>query len=558
MRPPVDTRRSMPKAAIGLLALGPVACQGPQNLSTFTVGPPPEHLNRVPWIELAVDPAGDGNREGSADGASFAFHHDAASDTLWFRLELHDDVDPETPAVSVSIDTDADQGTGIEWYGAHSEFTFEKMLSVGPLEQVGDSVRGYNGVTNSDGVERREWINERQGVLAFYIDSEADAYILGVSRSDISPELNRFGVIGSVGADARWNDDIGDAGYATIDLAVLADCGPAWESVDSRELVGTLLRATGVDQPVWGSYGLGDGSYVLHAGTSPDGDACLGLFTDGTALSFAAVPEEPVLLTPLYGYYFDAGWKDGSDAPMLVRAEQPPSIRSWLEGPGIESAVVMPVTVPDFPMELPAIVKTQLALHEAFHVEVQGPRWWRGTGEWPAWDVQPDRAGVQACYTSTEEVAGSLEEEREALVGLIDRLADDDRAGACEAGERFLSLRADRYRMLDEVHVTREDGTDAGCEEAEALLELEEGTADYASWSMLYNVGQVDRDALLRRYRARQDDVFYLTGAMQLHAVQMMVPDSMLAITRGIATSSGPEEGSIGAVFEDALASYCR
>lgn len=551
-------RKSVLPLATGLLALGSIGCRAPRNLSTFTVGPPPESLRGAPWIELAVDPAGDGERAGSGDGSSFAFHYDAASDTLWFRFGLHDAVDPETPAVSVSIDTDADQGTGIEWYGANSEFRFERMLSVGPLEQVGDSVRGYNGITDSAGVSRRDWIDVRRGVLSFYVDREADAYVLGVSRSDVLPDLGRFNVIGSVGANARWNDDIGDSGHTTIDLAALSACAAAWEDAAARDLVAALLRATAADRPVWGSYGLGDGTYVLQAGTSTAGDACLGLFADGRALAFTAVPDEPALLTPLYGYYFDAGWKGAADAPIVVQARQPPSIRSWLEERGIESAVILPVTVPDFPIEMPAIVKTQLALHEAFHVEVQGPRWWGGTGEWPVWDVQPDRAGVRACYTATGAVAESLEEERQALVDLFTRLADADRAGACEAGESFVSLRARRYRMLDGVSVAREDGTDAGCEEAEALLEIEEATADYASWSVLYDLGQVDRATLLRRYRARQDDMFYLTGAMQLHAVELMAPDSMIAVARDIAASAGPEEGSIGAVFERTLGSYCR
>ena len=206
---------------LAVVALVLAACQGPQNLSMFSIGPPPEHVRDFQWVHLAADEAGDGQRSDSADGKSFAFYHDAQTDTLWFRFQLHNPIDPERPAVSVSIDTDADQTTGIPWYGTNSEFTFEKMLSVGPLERVGDRVRGYNGVTNSDGVSRQQWINERRGVLAFYIDSSGNAYILGVSREDISPDLRRFNVIGSVGANARWNDDIGEAAFATVDLGVV-------------------------------------------------------------------------------------------------------------------------------------------------------------------------------------------------------------------------------------------------------------------------------------------------------------------------------------------------
>ena len=48
----------------------------------------------------------------------------------------------------------------------------------------------------------------------------ARAYIVGCARTDISPDLRRFNVIGSVGTNAQWNDDIGERGYATIDLDV--------------------------------------------------------------------------------------------------------------------------------------------------------------------------------------------------------------------------------------------------------------------------------------------------------------------------------------------------
>ena len=126
----------------------------------------------------------------------------------------------ETPAVSVSIDTDADQRTGIAWYGANSAFMFEKMLSVGPISREGELYTGYNGITNQEGVATGDWINEKQGVLAFHVDRASKAYFIGVKRSDIAPGLQRMHVIGSVGEKALWNDDIGEAGYATIDLSI--------------------------------------------------------------------------------------------------------------------------------------------------------------------------------------------------------------------------------------------------------------------------------------------------------------------------------------------------
>lgn len=337
-----------------------------------------------------------------------------------------------------------------------------------------------------------------------------------------------------------------------------AECMEAWEDPASAEFLDLLLRATGTDHPVWGSYSLGDGVYVIHPGPAADGGACLGVFQAGETLAYHTAPEEPALLTPLYGYYFASDWHGGSDAGIVERSTQPPSIKSWLEGLGIESAVVMPVSVPDFPMQIPAIVKTQLAIHEAFHVVVQGPTWWAGEGEWPEWDVQPDRAGTQACFTSTPEVAEALGEERAGLVDFVSALIGNDTTLACQAGTDFLALRDARYALLDGVEVAQADGTPGTCEDAEILLELEEGTADYASWTALHDLGLVTDEQLIRRYQAIQNDVFYLTGAMQLHAVAAMSGDSMIQVTRGINTSAGPETGSMTSVLRRALDAFCR
>lgn len=202
----------------GILCLSLASCRGPQHLSTFAVTAAPDSISGLDWTDLATDARGDGDRADSADGRALAYYYDAIRDVLWFRLELYGTVDNERPAVSISIDVDGDQTTGISWYGANTGFTFDKMLSVGPLEPDGDLVRGYNGITNANGVSRREWINERQGVLTFFVDEPSRAYVVGCSRTDISPDLRRFNVIGSVGANARWNDDIGEQGYAAIDL----------------------------------------------------------------------------------------------------------------------------------------------------------------------------------------------------------------------------------------------------------------------------------------------------------------------------------------------------
>lgn len=336
-----------------------------------------------------------------------------------------------------------------------------------------------------------------------------------------------------------------------------AECEPLWSAEPAAEFVDLLTRATETELRAWEGYDLGDAAYVLHAGASEAGRACLGVWRGGKVVAFAAASDPPTLSTPLYGYHLpDEGGATARERSTDA-GRQPESVRSWLEEVGVDRATIMPVTFDDFPMEIPTLVKVQVALHEGFHVQVQSPHWTGAADNWPAWDRQPDREELRACYGATDEVAATFAEERERLAVAVEALLDGEDAAACQAGEVFLARRADRYRMLEDVRVARHDGTPGSCREAEAIMELEEGTADYASWTRLHELGHATREQLLRRYRAQQDDAFYLTGAMQLHAVELMRPDRMAEVTRRIASSVAPDSGSLTSAFEASLTAYC-
>ena len=102
------------------------------------------------------------------------------------------------------------------------------------------------------------------------------------------------------------------------------------------------------------------------------------------------------------------------------------------------------------------------------------------------------------------------------------------------------------------------DGVNGDCRTAESLLELEEGLADYASWTMLYKTGMVNKETLLRRYRANQNDHFYLSGNMLMHAITLMSKDSPEKIIMEIINSSSVENGSLLSLFKIKLNNYCN
>lgn len=336
-------------------------------------------------------------------------------------------------------------------------------------------------------------------------------------------------------------------------------CAALWADSAATAFVDELAAVTASEAPVWPGYDLGDGAYVLHAGDAESGAACLGVWQGGRAIAYNALPDAPELSTPLYGYHLPqstATEETGAVVP-APRGRQPESIRTWLHEVGVERATILPVTVEDFPIALPALVKTQVAIHEGFHVEVQSPHWAGGSDHWPTWDRQPARQDIRACYTAGEAVSGAFADEREHLVRTVEVLLDGDATAACEAGRAFLDRRQARYELVADVTVAHYDGSPGTCRDAEAIMALEEGTADYASWTQLFELGRATREQLLGRYRAQQADAFYLTGAMQLHAIQRMDPAGLMAAFERIAASASPETGSITAAFENALETFC-
>lgn len=146
-------------------------CQQSGRLTDFQITPLPESVKAYHWIKLAEDRASDGRRPNLADGKALYYFHDASTGLLWFKITLYTPVNPTKPAVSVAIDIDANQETGMSWYGANSNFQFDRMLSVGPISKEGETYTGYNGITDVPGVQSRDWTNLKQGGIVFHVDA---------------------------------------------------------------------------------------------------------------------------------------------------------------------------------------------------------------------------------------------------------------------------------------------------------------------------------------------------------------------------------------------------
>lgn len=338
-------------------------------------------------------------------------------------------------------------------------------------------------------------------------------------------------------------------------------CQAVWTDSTTVDFVNFFEKTTSTGKQVWADYNLGDGPVVLYAGKSTSDKSCLGLWHNGKVKDYAELEEAPKISTQIYGYYLNYD-KDDSDSSSLQRllGTQPIGVSNWLKSQSVKSAVLMPTDFPDFPFTLTSLLKTQIAIHESFHVEIMLRYWFTQKGAWPGWDQQPDRASLQLCYNANEQVKLLLEEERQLLVQLVDQLlSDGSKEEVCKLGNAFLAKRKERYETLKalKISVKRGDNTDCDCAEAENIMELEEGLADYGSWTILYEIGMTDKQRLLQRYGASQAEPFYLTGAALMHALTLIAPESDQQLIQEIANSENSMAGSVFQLFEDRLATYC-
>jgi len=335
------------------------------------------------------------------------------------------------------------------------------------------------------------------------------------------------------------------------------DCDTLWKKQDVSEFTYLLEKVTSNTRPVWPGYSLSDATYIIDAGKTAKEEHCLGLWKGGKVLSYAKPRNTLQMLTSLYSYYLDyKGMDTIPDIGYFKTAQNAPEVRKWMKEMGVTSAVYMPLDFSKLPFKLPALVKVQLAVHEAFHVEVMMKYWYTGKGNWPKWDQQPDRNGVQLCYTYNDTGRVMIRKELFILADMMEALLDNNKGRAYTLGRKYIDARENRYKKLGEIKPKLANNADGDCRTVESLFELEEGLADYGSWTILYNMGVAAKEDLLKRYRAQQKDHFYLSGCMLMHAITLMSKESPERIINKVIKKKTVNEGSLFLLFEKELEKY--
>jgi hypothetical protein len=361
-------------------------------------------------------------------------------------------------------------------------------------------------------------------------------------------------------------------------------CSAAFADSLSIRTISAFERVAAVP-PVWDDYTLARHPLLLLADSTFRGRAetpvCAAIWRAGTPLEIIELAARPPFSSPIYGMIdsdpMGSGATEDARNLFVVLRPAPAPVVAELRARGITRVLALNV-----PMNVGglgrlgemlreagadlALMQADLAVHESFHLHSQFPTWLdqeRAYG-WPAWDHQPDRAGLrQRCYAGSPELAQALEAERQALIDAYDAVSADssrrDAARGLRHALRFVELRRARRALQDTTTVARGSGR-ISCGLAEDIMELEEGTSWWIGHATTVRAGLTTTAELRGRYAGQNPEVFYQTGALQLWILDgLLGQDEVRRITAAIARSTGPD-GGVFAQFEHRtrqLASGC-
>ena len=167
------------------------------------------------YTVLTFDAKGDGRDPSLADAAQLAYRYDKQQDFLWFRIALYGQPNEHAFGVNLVIDTGGDDSTRMNWWGANKNFRFDRLVTAW-VTRNDKGFEGTIGVGDAAGVNAKQMNNLRQNNLQIRV--EGDSIVIGVKRTDITDKL-KMNLIAAVGSNEQWNDDLPNAGSATIDLS---------------------------------------------------------------------------------------------------------------------------------------------------------------------------------------------------------------------------------------------------------------------------------------------------------------------------------------------------
>ena len=326
--------------------------------------------------------------------------------------------------------------------------------------------------------------------------------------------------------------------------AQTSSCDAYLASSEVQDTQDLLRKLSALPRPIWGQYRLENHTIILTDSRAYPG--CAVVIDKMVAVKVDL--ESPVsFLNGMYEFYF---------SPVLVNF--PKALKAELERRGTVQALVYNTDrvfldkLLGHPTEFEKHLKGydtlhhHVMIHEGLHIFAQFPKWFgKPNYEWPSWDKQPDRGAVtQLCYQAPN-VKRIYEKEHKVLLSTFKLLFIFERPDlAKQAAREFLQVRQSRYLLLTNTTVpSRHDPKGISCAHAEAIMELEEGVADFVGNGTRMLIGELSPRQIAEASSMLQESSFYDFGFLQMMTIYGLKSSEIDSITSRIANSMTWTEG---------------
>jgi tetratricopeptide (TPR) repeat protein len=179
--------------------------------------PAVRNLDHVAWKQLTADPANDGRNPSWAEAKALSYYYDASTDTIWFKFDLERLPNLNAFGINLIVDTDQNQQNGASWWGNNKTFKYDRLVTVWVIKTGPNRYRGSVGIGDIRGIQLNQYTGLFRNNVAFHADAEKKIFLLGFKSADLDSD-GRFNLIGEVGSNVGWNDDVPDSSFVTLGL----------------------------------------------------------------------------------------------------------------------------------------------------------------------------------------------------------------------------------------------------------------------------------------------------------------------------------------------------
>lgn len=170
-------------------------------------------FGRDGWTPFVADEEGDGKSKGLPDLRGVAWR--AAGERVWFRFSLAAAPDPAHVGMNLALDLDGDPANGGNWWAGNRGFRYDRVVTVWVARGADGKHRGSSGVADAADIVRGRFTTSAPGTVAFAVDAENHALLVGVPRDRLR---GRMRVVATVGTNTDWNDVAPAEGAALLEL----------------------------------------------------------------------------------------------------------------------------------------------------------------------------------------------------------------------------------------------------------------------------------------------------------------------------------------------------